>query len=93
VKSLHLTKINARLERIWVQFENRGVPWGPAATADFTRLLETDIPELVQAVRDANAERDQARRELAQRAGTKYQVTVSSDAPIAVHREVILPGT
>lgn len=50
-----------------------------------TELLETDVPALIQAVRDAEAEARQARRDLAQRhAGSTYQVTVTSATPIAV---------
>jgi hypothetical protein len=64
-----------------------------AAVADVVRFLETDMPEMVQAVRDANAEAQQARRELSMRAGTRYQVTLMSDAPIGVAREVLEPGS
>lgn len=53
-----------------------------------TELLETDVPAMIQAVRDAQAAEDKARKELnhlaMERAGRRYQVTVFSDAPIKV---------
>jgi hypothetical protein len=57
-----------------------------------TELLEHDVPELIKAVRDAQEDARQARKELSQRAGTRYTVTLSSDAPIGVLHEVIVPG-
>lgn len=52
-----------------------------------TELLETDVPAMIQAVRDAQAEVRQARRELSQRAGTTYRITITSDAPLGVFQE------
>jgi hypothetical protein len=59
-----------------------------SVTYDVVRFLETDMPEMVQAVRDANQAAREARRELArvvaERAGTRYTVTITSDSPIGV---------
>ena len=64
------------------------------AVADLVRFLGTDVPELIQAVRDAQEETRKARAELADRAGTAYSVTITSDAPLAVSRQVTtLPMT
>jgi hypothetical protein len=52
-----------------------------------TELLETDVPELIQAVRDAQAEARDARAALTARAGDKYQIVIMSDAPIAVRQQ------
>lgn len=52
-----------------------------------TELLETDIPELIAALRKSQQEVTALRRELAGTAGNSYQVTITSDAPIKV-REV-----
>lgn len=62
------------------------------AVADVVRFLETDIPEMIQAVRDAEEEAWQARRALSARAGTRYQVTITSDAPLAVSRPETVPA-
>jgi hypothetical protein len=59
---------------------------------DVEQFLEHDMAELVEAVREANREARQARQELSARAGTRYQITISSDAPLDVlTREVIQP--
>lgn len=50
-----------------------------------TELLETDIPELIAALRESHREVAALRRELAGIAGNSYQVTITSDAPIKVH--------
>jgi hypothetical protein len=46
-----------------------------------TELLESDIPALIQALYDAQADARKARE---QRAGSRYQVTLMSDAPMHV---------
>ena len=60
------------------------------AIQDIARILEQDVPDLIDAVREANQERDRAVRALSARAGTRYQVTITSDAPIAVLRQEIV---
>jgi hypothetical protein len=56
------------------------------------RFLREDVPELIAAVADAQNAARQARLDLAARAGSRYTVTLSSDAPVAVTmREVVPP--
>lgn len=66
-----------------------------ANVAELERFLDVDIPELIQGVRDANREAMEARRELtavlAERAGIKYRLVITSDAPIGVEKAVIQP--
>ena len=62
------------------------------AVGEVVRFLETDTEEMIRSVREARAEAAQARRDLSARAGTRYTITITSDAPLAVSsREVIEP--
>ena len=89
MKAVHLTKIATRLERV----RNR-MASAPATSAwmkedyDLPRLIDVDIPDLIQAVREAKADAAAARQELAlsKEATTRYQVTVYSDSPMRVSR-------
>lgn len=70
--------------------------WAPdfplrTAVDDLERFLFTDVPELIQAVADAQNAARQARLDLAARAGSRYTVTVTSDAPIAIAAREVLP--
>jgi hypothetical protein len=51
---------------------------------DLMTLLFKDLPEMIEAVRDANREAAEARAALAGRAGTTYTVTITSDSPMRV---------
>jgi hypothetical protein len=88
MRAVHLTKITARLDRVRVSLLNARVMQGDA---DLERLIDIDVPDLIQAVRDAKADADAARRELAQskEATTRYAVTVYSDSPMKISREVM----
>jgi hypothetical protein len=94
MKAVHLTKITTRLERV-----RQRLAVHPVTSAwmkedyDLPRLLDVDVPELIQAVRDAKAEAEEARRELAlsKEAGARYQVTVYSESPMRVSRVEIDP--
>jgi len=56
---------------------------------DIAQFLTVDMAEMIEAVREANREIIQARRDLAMRAGSKYKITIMSDSPLAVEsREV-----
>jgi hypothetical protein len=61
------------------------------AVAEVTRFLETDVPELVQAVFDAQREAREARSALALRAGTTYKAVVYSAAPVKVEYVTEVP--
>lgn len=95
MKAVHLTKINTRLERV-----RQRLAVHPATSSwmkedyDLPRLLDVDVPELIQAVRDAKTEAAEARRELAlsKEAGARYQVTVHSDSPMRVSRVEVDPS-
>ena len=56
------------------------------------RLLEVDVPEMIQAVREANRETAEARAALAGRAGSTYTVTITSDSPMRVAMEAEFAG-
>ena len=55
-----------------------------SAIRDIVTLLEVDVPAMIEAVREANKGRYDAERALRERAGTTYQVTITSDSPIGV---------
>jgi hypothetical protein len=69
--------------------QNGALPLRNAVT-DLVQFLEVDVPELIDAVRAAQEEARQARRELAGRAGTQYQLVISSDAPLAVTQHRVI---
>jgi hypothetical protein len=85
MKSVHLTKIAARLAKVTERLSVHPVTssW-MKEEYDLPRLLVTDVPELIQAVKDAKAETAEMRRQLTriQEAGARYQVTVYSDSPM-----------
>jgi hypothetical protein len=82
VKAVHLTKIRTRHARVLARPGLADLP------ADIWRLLNVDIPELVQALYEAKQEAEQARSELrlSKEAGARYSVTVYSDSPMRVSR-------
>ena len=61
-----------------------------SAVRDIVQVLEVDVPAMIEAVREANKARYDAERALSMRAGTTYQVTITSDAPIAVLRQEVV---
>ena len=54
-----------------------------------TELLETDVPALIKALHEAQADARKARE---QRAGNRYQVTLISDEPIHVVNKQAIPN-
>lgn len=86
MKHPHLTKIQVRLEQVQGHLAQHGTLSGSNYNVD--RLVNTDVPELIQAVREAKREVEEAQRQLrlSREATTRFAVTVYSDSPMRVSR-------
>ena len=89
MKAVHLTKVTARLERAKVVLQNARA----MHHEDVARLVNIDVPDLIEAIREAKVEAEALRQQLVnvKEAGEKYSVTVWSDAPMRVSRIRVQP--
>lgn len=96
VKRGEVTDPQDRLRELILRVGGRGVLPGDfplrTAVADVVRFLEVDVPEMLQAVRDAQREVQEARRALLNRVGDRYRLVITSDAPLAVQVSDVLPA-